>query len=66
MDPIRELHGVVHTDVRDAIVLWIGKQVMLIDFEQAELMEPPRPFEAPLWPISRTELVEERPDGRPF
>lgn len=41
---LQALHrrGVVHTDVRHANVLWDGKRVTLIDFEQAELVKPPR------------------------
>lgn len=45
-------HGVVHTDVRDANVLWDGKRVMLIDFEQAELVEPRRALD-PVVPNKR-------------
>ena len=35
-------HGMVHTGVRDDNVLWDGERVMLMDFEQAELVGPRR------------------------
>jgi serine/threonine protein kinase len=55
IDSVRALHrhGVVHTDLRDANVLWDGKRVMLIDFEQAELVDPLRPALAPVVPNKR-------------
>lgn len=49
------MHGVVHTDVRDANVLWNEEtqRAMVIDFEQAVLVEPPRPVLAPVVPNKR-------------
>ena len=48
-------HGVAHTDVRDANVLWDEKtkRAMVIDFEQAVLAERPRPALAPVVPNKR-------------
>ena len=39
---VRALHrrGVVHTDVRDANVLWDGEQVMLIEVEPRRALDP--------------------------
>ncbi|KAK3940944.1 hypothetical protein QBC46DRAFT_363713 [Diplogelasinospora grovesii] len=54
------IHGVVHTDVRDANVLWNRERgrAMMIDFEQAELAEPPRPALHPVVPNKRTRRRE--------
>lgn len=48
-------HGVAHTDVRDANVLWDEQteRAMVIDFEQAVLAERPRPALAPVVPNKR-------------
>ena len=50
------LHGVIHTDVRDANVLWDedAQRAMVIDFEQAVLVERPRPVLAPIVPNKRS------------
>lgn len=58
-------HGVVHADVGDANVLWGGERVMLIDFEQAELVEP-RPALDPVVPNKRRWRAEgtERTAGK--
>lgn len=45
-------HGVVHTDVWDANVPWDGERVMVMDFEQAKLVEP-RPALARVVPNKR-------------
>jgi len=52
-------HGVAHTDVRRANVLWNGEtgQAMVIDFEQAVLAEPPRQALAPIVPNKRARRV---------
>jgi serine/threonine protein kinase len=55
------VHGVVHTDVRDANVLWNEetKKVMVIDFERAELVECPQPTQGVLAPHKRKRRVGE-------
>jgi len=54
------VHGVAHTDVRDANVLWNGEteRAMMIDFEQAVLAERPRPALAPVVPNKRPRCTE--------
>jgi predicted Ser/Thr protein kinase len=54
------VHGVVHTDVRDANVLWDEEteRVMVIDFEQAVLEEPPRRALAPVVPNKRARRTD--------
>ncbi|KAL2258771.1 hypothetical protein VTK26DRAFT_7794 [Humicola hyalothermophila] len=49
------VHGVAHTDVRDANVLWDEEteRAMVIDFEQAVLAERPRPALGPVVPNKR-------------
>lgn len=49
------VHGVAHTDVRDANVLWdeATGRAMVIDFEQAVLAERPRPALTPVVPNKR-------------
>lgn len=57
-------HGVVHKDVRRANVLWDGKRVTLIDFGQAELVEPPRRALDPVIPNKRPGARRVRPARR--
>ena len=54
------MHGVAHTDVRRANVLWDegAGRAMVIDFEQAVLAERPRPALAPVVPNKRAWRVE--------
>ena len=49
------MHDVIHTDVRDANVLWDedAQRATVIDFEQAVLVERPRPVLAPIVPNKR-------------
>ncbi|KAL2169473.1 hypothetical protein VTG60DRAFT_6017 [Thermothelomyces hinnuleus] len=57
MRAVRALHpqGVVHTDVRDANILWNAEteRAMVIDFEQAVLAERPRRALDPIVPNKR-------------
>ncbi|AEO59783.1 hypothetical protein MYCTH_2119902 [Thermothelomyces thermophilus ATCC 42464] len=57
MRAVRALHphGVAHTDMRDANILWNAEteRAMVIDFEQAVLAEPPRRGLGPIVPNKR-------------
>ncbi|KAK4247704.1 hypothetical protein C7999DRAFT_41034 [Corynascus novoguineensis] len=54
------VHGVVHTDVRDANVLWNEEmdRAMVIDFEQAVLAERPQSALAPVMPNKRARRTD--------
>ncbi|KAK3943777.1 hypothetical protein QBC46DRAFT_338119 [Diplogelasinospora grovesii] len=54
------IHGVAHTDVRDANALWNRQteRAVVIDFEQAVLAEAPRPALSPVVPNKRRRCVK--------
>ena len=59
------VHGVVHTDIRLANVLWNEEtgRAMVIDFEQAVLLELPRPALAPVAPNKRARCAADQPNS---